>query len=248
MKTKNLMMVVVSAICLSNTIQASTFTFPFRTKAISNYKMALLHPEDYSNALALSEESNPEDWKLCYEADNISIYERWIKKLGGKIVRERKGVMFANCDIAYAVRSISDYEIQKKWMKNVKENRLLKRKSDTCWTTYTLFGLPWPLDNRDVVSEYHLKEARSGAYAQININSIKNLVKESEGVSRINNYNATWFVKKINDKRVAINFTASSDAVQIAPAFVLDPLMRKTFQKTLLNLRNHLEMQLLVNL
>jgi hypothetical protein len=243
MKNKKLMMVAVSTICLLTAVKAATLLGPCRPAITSDYQSAFVPYVNlnFTGGLNFAKAPASDDWALCYESDKIYIYERWIKKSGGDSIRERKGFMIVNCDVAKAVKSITNYENQKNWMKNVEENKLIKRNSDTSWVTYTVFALPWPLDNRDVVSEYHLKEITPGTLVQIKINSLNNLIKETDGITRINNYNATWFIKKANTANVAISFCASSEPQHTIPAFILDPVMRKTFQKNLLNLRTILE-------
>jgi len=234
MKSKIFITALIFSIVLFSQKEISAFPNWIKTSSdLKSFKLQML---------------SEDDWTLCYESDKIYIYERWLKKPNGVPIRERKGVMVVNSNVANAVFSITNVDAQKKWMKNVQTSRLIAKKSDTCWYTYTLFGLPWPLDNRDVVSENHLKTTKSGDYAEININSVNNLVKEYEGISRINNYKASWVIKKVNETKIIITFTASSDSQQIAPAIVLDPIMRKTFQKNLLNLRNLLEVKLLVKM
>ncbi|MEI7597630.1 MAG: hypothetical protein WCK02_17925 [Bacteroidota bacterium] len=246
MKTKKLLLAALFSALFLNLANASSF--PNRISSLQNNTNAFFQSLNYLETSLKNDAPELEDWSLCYESDKIYIYERWVKNSIGNLIRERKGVMIVNSNVSNAVYHISNYDFQKKWMKNVESTRLLKKKSDTCWITYTIFGLPWPLDNRDVVSEYHLKTAKSGNFAKININSLNNLVKESDGISRIKNYNATWEIKKLNETKIAITFTASSDAQQIAPAVILDPIMRKTFQKNLLNLRNMLEVKILVKI
>lgn len=244
MKTKKLIMVAISTMCLFNiSAGAKLLNKSYSITHRSAIQPVIIPSVNTANTSFqnLSKPSASGNWVLCYESDKIYIYERWIKKNTYDSIRERKGVMIVNCDVAKAIKLITDYDNQKNWMKNVEEHKLIKIKSDTNWITYTLFSLPWPLDNRDVVSEYHLKVLSPNSWVQVKINSLKNLIKETEGIARINNYNATWFVKKVNDSNVAISFCASSDPQNSIPSYVLDPVMRKMFQKNLLNLKNILE-------
>lgn len=234
MKAKTFFTAVIISILLFSQTKISAFPYWIKTSSnLESYKLQTL---------------SEDDWTLCYESDKIYIYERWIKKQNGLPLRERKGVMVVNSNVANAVYSITNVEVQKKWMKNVQTSKMIAKKSDTCWFSYTMFELPWPLDNRDVISENHLKVSKLRDYAEININSTKNLIRETEGISRITNYKASWVIKKVNETKIIITFTATSDSQQIAPASILDPIMRRTFQKNLLNLRNLLEVKLLVKM
>lgn len=243
MKNIRLNMVVIATVCLLNVAKAATLSGVVETSTASECQTKIspyvsLNYMESTNSQAAPATAN---WALCYESDRIYIYERWLKRNGGDSIRERKGDMMVNCTVDAALKYITNYENQKNWMKNVEDNILIKRKSDTNWITYTVFSLPWPFSDKDVVSEYHVKEIIPGSYIQIKINSIKNMIKETDGISRINNYDATWTITKINDKKVSISFCASSDAKPVAPLFIQDPIMRKTFFKNLLNLRTILE-------
>lgn len=181
------------------------------------------------------------EWTLCYEADQIYIYERWIKIAEGHEYRERKGEMYVNCSLEKAVNTLNDYEHLNTWNKNVRENKLIKKSSSSSYTLYTLFDLPWPFQNRDVISEYSVKQVNPGRHVEIAISSNDNLLKQKPGISRITKYNASWVVKRIHDLKCWVCFNAACDNPPAAPRSIQDPIMRKTFHKNLLNLRKVLE-------
>jgi hypothetical protein len=243
MKNLKLKMVIILTTCFLNIIKADCLLFPEMISAkLGDYasltNFLSLNYLDYKYSL------NPdpkEEWKLCSETDKIFIYERMVKINNDHYTRERKGELRVNCNFDKVVKIMSSYESLNNWMNGVKENSLVKRSGSTSWITYNVFSLPWPFDNRDMVSEYQLNSLKAGIYIQININCVNNLVKPKKGLSRIESYKATWHIKRVNEHSVWISFSALSDTPPVVPRFIQDPIVENTFIKNLVSLRTYME-------
>jgi hypothetical protein len=237
MKTLKLKMVIFLIICVASLTKAASMPDNGQTIVYLN-SIQITNSIYGMNSVASPSESG---WELCYESDQIYIYERWIPVTTERNTKERKGEMYVNCSLDEAVKMINDYENVQKWNVNVKESKLLKKSSASSWITYTLFDLPWPLSNRDVVSEYNVQSVIPGSHVVVKINSNDNLVKEKEGISRITKYKASWTIKKITNHKCWICFSASCDNPPVISRKIQDPILRKSFHKNLLNLRKELE-------
>jgi hypothetical protein len=237
MKTLKLKMVIVLTICVVSLTKA--VSVPENGMTI-NYLSSLQRATSFfgSGITSLPGET---DWELCYESDQIYIYERWIPVTTERNTMERKGEMYVNCSMEQALKMINDYENVKTWNQNVKVCSLLKKNNVSNWITYTLFDLPWPFQNRDVVSEYNVQSVSPGWFVVVKINSVDDLVKQKDGITRITKYKATWSVKKITNQKCWICFSASCDNPPAVSRKIQDPILRKSFHKNLLSLRTALE-------
>lgn len=227
-------MALIPALCLSDAGGAATFPAPAGN---AGYPVLSMEKSGFCDP------GNPctDDWVLCYESDQIYIYERWISGNNGNSIRERKGEMYVNCSFDEAVNLLTNYEKVREWTADVKENTLVNKKSTSSWITYTEFDLPWPFQNRDVVSEYTMTTVKAGSQVLIRICSVDHLVGQKEGITRIVNYKASWAIKRIDGSKTWICFTASCDQPPVVPRFIQDPVLRKTFHKNLLKLKSTLE-------
>jgi hypothetical protein len=186
-------------------------------------------------------DTDPAGWSMCYVSDNIYIFERWVNITDKHSVRERKGEMMMKCSFDDAVKMISGCDKQKLWMKNIDQNKYIRKVSSDSWLTYTLFDLPWPFENKDIISEFHLRVITPSVHAQILINSSENIIAIKDGISRIENYKAVWTIKKMNIKVVWISFSAVCDMPPVVPRFIQDPIVDRTFYQNLANLRSVVE-------
>ena len=243
MKNLKLKMVIIFALCFSSVIKADALLYPEMIPARSGVYLSFtdfLNLNYLDSKYSLKQDSK-EDWKLCSESDRIYVYERMVKINDDHYTRERKGELRVNCNFDKVIKIMSSYESLNNWMNGVKENSLVKRTGSNSWITYNIFSLPWPFDNRDLVSEYQLNTLTAGVYIQININCVNNLVKPKKGISRIESYKATWHIKRINEHSVWISFSALSDTPPVVPRFIQDPIVENTFIKNLVSLRTYME-------
>jgi hypothetical protein len=237
MKTLKFKMVIILIIYVASLTKAASMPSNGRT---INY-LNSIQSTDCFYGINVKASPSESEWELCYESDQIYIYERWIPVNAERNTKERKGEMYVNCSLDKALKMINDYDNVQVWNKNVKENKLLKKNSASSWITYTLFDLPWPFQNRDVVSEYNVQSVTPGWCVIVKIISNDNMVKQKEGIARITKYKASWTIKKITNQKCWVCFSASCDNPPAVSRKIQDPILRKSFHKNLLNLRKVLE-------
>jgi hypothetical protein len=174
------------------------------------------------------------EWKTVSNSNGILVSERWVED-NNHTFRERKGEMLLQCSAAEVVRLISDVSSTSKWMKGVSECSLIKRGSATEWYTYTLYSIPYPFDDRDLVS--HFRVNNSGNRYTINIESAARMVPVKDGISRLVSYNATWEITDLGHSGTKVAFTAMSDTPPMFPRWIQDPILLKVFSGNLSNLK-----------
>jgi hypothetical protein len=151
-------------------------------------------------------------------------------------VKERKAEMVINGDMSSVLGILSDPSQTKLWMENVSDSYLIKKESDKIWSSYTYFSLPWPFENRDLVSVSSLKSYDSGT-AIIEMTSIEGILPVNENATRLTNYRATWKIADLGNGQVYISFSAMTATPPQYPRFVIDPVVRGAFLRNLIKLR-----------
>ena len=96
-------------------------------------------------------------WEEVRNNNGVITYVRWLHHDDGTKTRERKGDMLVDCSLKKTVEVLTDPAETKKWMSGVSENYLLSKSNPSEWYTYTLYSIPWPFNNRDLVSSFALK-------------------------------------------------------------------------------------------
>jgi len=177
-----------------------------------------------------------ETWKEVESKSGITIYERWVKINSNLTVKERKGEMTIKGSVNSVVDLLSDPSKAKLWMENVSEAYLVKKESDREWASYTYFSLPWPFENRDMISVSRLN-FNNPVSATIEMISKENALPTKKNVKRLANYKATWKIADLGNGHIFISFSTISYTSPEYPRFIQDPIVRKVFMRNLLKLK-----------
>jgi hypothetical protein len=173
-------------------------------------------------------------WKTVSNSNGILVSERWVEE-NNHTFRERKGEMLLSCSAAEAVRLISDVKSTSQWMKGVSDCSLIKRGLPNEWYTYTLYSIPYPFNDRDLVS--HFRVSTSGNRYTISIESAGTMVPVKSGINRLNSYKASWEITDLSHSETKVVFTAMSDTPPMFPRWIQDPILLKVFVGNLANLK-----------
>jgi hypothetical protein len=178
-----------------------------------------------------------DQWEEVRNTNGVVTYVRWLHHNDGTKTRERMGDMQVNCSLKKTVEVLTDPEETKKWMSGVSENYLLSKSNPSQWYTYTLYHIPWPFNNRDLVSSFALKNNPGNKTVIINIDSKADHVPHKPGIDRLQDYNAIWTITETAPQKVHIVFSAMSNAPPMFPRYIQDPIIEKMFHNNLVRLR-----------
>jgi hypothetical protein len=183
--------------------------------------------------------SNPDQTKLIwvevYNKDDIKIFDRWIPETNSSVgFRERKGILIAKCKADVAYKLIADSKFTSKWMSGVEECRDMNQKSNM-WENYTLFGLPWPFDNRELYSRFTSSVSPEGYY-KIFIKSIDTLVVSKN--QPLKDYYAEWTFKTLSNGYTEITMISASKTPPFVPLFIQDPILLMVYKENFKRLKS----------
>lgn len=182
-----------------------------------------------------------EAWTMVKNDQGVLTYFRWLKKDDGTEYRERKGEVMIACTLQEAIQMISESESIKKWMANIEEHHNLEYVSPTKWINYTLFDIPWPFSNRDLVSLYQLNTDPAKGTATLIISCKDNHIPLKKGITRLTDYQAKWSLVKRGEQSTLISMTMSSATPPMFPQYIQDPILEKVFHGNLVRLKKALE-------
>jgi hypothetical protein len=183
------------------------------------------------------QDENPGIWMSIKSSKDVSTYFRWVTSETGSTYRERKGIIYSECSMDEAVHYVTNADLAKKWMNNLDENYNLKTINRSEWYTYTLFDIPWPLNKRDMVSQYKVYSDSITKVTTIIITSSDKYISLKPGISRIHNYVAIWSITEYG-KQVRITFQISANNPPEFPRYIQDPLIDRVFHNNLVRLKD----------
>ncbi len=179
-----------------------------------------------------------DQWEEVRNNNGVITYVRWIQKSDGTKTRERKGDFQADCSLNKILEVLTDPEATKEWMSGVTECYLLSKSNPTQWYTYTLYDIPWPFNNRDLVSAFSMVNNPANKTAIIKIESRANHIPSKKGIERLKEYNAIWTITETAPQKVHIVFSARSDTPPMFPRYIQDPVIEKIFHNNLVRLKD----------
>lgn len=180
-------------------------------------------------------------WKFVERSGDIEIYERWVHLKDGLEVRERKGVMKVRSTVEETVTLICDPYRANLWVNGVSQCYFVRKDSDVEWFTYTRYSLPWPIDDRDLVTHHFMTSSGTGHEVKIILESEEGLVPENQGTQRLRRYHASWEVADVGGGTVRVTFIARSDDPPPFPRWLQDPIVADAFLENLQQLKEELE-------
>ncbi|MBX2843636.1 MAG: hypothetical protein KTR26_17835 [Flammeovirgaceae bacterium] len=129
------------------------------------------------------------DWKLAKDKSGIQIYTKNLEEVGFKQI---KATVILESSVESCVALIKDAEAGKDWINRVVEFKDLKIENDSLWYTYAEIAIPWPFNNKDLVSKNKLKLDKNTGIVTVFLESEPGFIPEAEGKNRIKKSEGSW--------------------------------------------------------
>ncbi|MFC2100284.1 START domain-containing protein [Bacteroidota bacterium] len=188
--------------------------------------------------IKVANNSSTEKWKQVKNSDNIIIYERLIKVENSRKVRQLKASMTVKAEISEVLSVIKDDKKAKKWQSGVKSFHHLKCIDKENWYSYSLYAIPWPLNNQDIVTKYQVIHSPKSNTIKIKMTGVPDYIPVKKGISRISHYCGRWVLTPIHNGSCKVDYYVYSKQKSSFPKWVVDPIVRNNLWGTFDNLRN----------
>lgn len=180
-------------------------------------------------------------WELVENTEGIKIYMRWVDITDKVKVRERKAEIMVHCKLEAAVSQLTDVNKIPQWMSGAKNVSILHRESPSKWFTYILFGLPWPFNDRELITLSTISYNAAHDKALLQMRSTDESYPPARGVERLTHYKASWELFQVTPNLVKMTFVAHSEDPPAFPRCIQDPVIKKVFLKNMSNLKSVLD-------
>lgn len=173
--------------------------------------------------LALYQNIHSQNWELKKETENIKVYTADIKN---SALKKYKIVAISNAPINKVYSLLTDYNNYTKMFKEISDFKLLS-KNDTVCITYSLFEMPWPIKERDLITKITTHRAKD-----IIIVSSKAIHKHKAitlgKCIRISDFHETFILKKINKNQTECIITGYIDMGGTIPEWAQNMFITKS--------------------
>ena len=190
----------------------------------------------YNDSVVLPPGSDS-SWELIENSEGVKIYLRWVELSDKVKIRERKAEIMVHTTLDKTLKAITEAGEIKNWMSGVKKVMLLHRESPAKWYAYTLYGLPWPFNDREMITMCTLSYSSGKDKVFVNMRSSDESYPPAKGVERLTHYKANWELFEVKPQLVRMTFIARSDDPPAFPRCIQDPVIKKVFHKNMGNLK-----------
>ena len=186
---------------------------------------------------------NEQAWELLENAEGVKIYYRWVDVSENVRVRERKAEIMVHSSMEKSLKMITDVQLIGTWMSGIKKSMILHRDHAEKWYTYMLYGLPWPFNDREIITLNTLTYSAKRDKVFLRMQSSDEGYPPARGVERLTHYKASWELFEVKPSRTRRVFIARSEDPPAFPRCVQDPVIKKVFYRNMLSLKELLTPQ-----
>jgi hypothetical protein len=159
------------------------------------------------------------DWALRRESDGIKVYTR--KSPGATVKEVRVTGVFTN-SLSSIVSLLQDKESHPSWIYHCKSAKELKHVHNLEQYCYQEIELPWPCEDRDMVTNYKIQQDSSTKAITIYVTGVPDYIPEVPGLVRIRKVSAKWMIRPRPDKKVDVEYVVNVDPGGNIPAWLIN--------------------------
>lgn len=178
------------------------------------------------------------DWEMYKSADGIAISYRWVKIGDTLKTRELKTVFKVNAKTDVLLKQFTNDNKLSSWTAGSRECYVLQE-SENEWITHTLYDIPWPFSNNDLITRYHKEQDE--AIVSLKIESIPDFIPELEDVERIKHYEGSWVFTANEDGSTHVEFRSTSFTKPLFPRFIQDPILQDMMINSMIKFKTQAE-------
>ena len=179
-----------------------------------------------------------DNWELRRDEDNIKIYSR--RPNGGKIIELRLLTQY-NATPQQLINTLLDIGSYSNWIYGNKKATIIKKIGDRDIIYYTQAHLPWPIADRDLVTELTFIPATPTTPLMIQAKSIQGIMQPQPHYIRVPYSLATWRVMPEGNDKINVDYTFSLDPGGSIPNWLVNMTIAGGPYKSFVKLRNILK-------
>jgi len=137
------------------------------------------------------------------------------------------------------VATIMNVENHYRWAYGTKSATILKRISKTEIIFYKEIASPSPASNRDIVMQLKVRQANNTV--RVEGVALPDFIPRKEGLVRVLVSNETWFITKLDERKIKIQYFLQIDPGGALPAFLVNLFAIKGPYESFENLKGILQ-------
>lgn len=174
-------------------------------------------------------------WELKRDSEGIQVFTRPIE---GSQLREFKAVSVYNGSLKSIVAVLRDPDAACSWFPDCKEFRLLKVNSPFSSVGYMRIKAPFPVSDRDNITQTVLSQDKKSRAVRISITGIPKYIGETSGVVRVTKVQGYWLFTPKSENETEIVYQVHAEPGGSLPDMIANSFVTESPFKALKNLKN----------
>lgn len=158
-------------------------------------------------------------WNLRKNENGIAVYTRYASNSD---IKEIWVVDTVKTTLSAVVAVLLDTKNYSNWVYRCRICKTLKIINDKEQYDYELTSVPWPFEDRDVITDSKISQDSVTKVVTVNSKGAPDYIPDSTGVVRIKNFHSIYTLTKLTDGRIKVDYALYGDPGGNIPAWLIN--------------------------
>ena len=168
------------------------------------------------------------------KSEDIRVFTRYVK---GSDMKAFKGITTIKSTVTAPVALLQDVKRAHEWVFNCKAMDLIEELSPTQAIYYTVTSMPWPVKNRDNISESRIAQDPETGVVTVTITARNDIFPSNDDHVRVRELDATWTLEPRADGLLKVTYEAHADPGGGLPSWLVNSFVVEAPLNTLRDFR-----------
>ena len=169
------------------------------------------------------------DWETKRESGNVKLQYRWVKDQDDQEYREFRAELTISSSLPSFLRNINEEKRIAQWTARSKACKVYDKTAGG-WITYTLFDIPWPFTQQDLVLKHTLHYENGNLI--VTLKPLPDYLPRQKDVTRLDEYNGYWKIIPEGTDHIQVEFYYLSTKKPVLPRFIMDPILQNMLMES----------------
>jgi len=176
------------------------------------------------------------DWEeVTYDSDDdIRVWTRHVK---GSDMKAFRGVTVLESTVTAPIALLQDVKRANEWVFNCKAMDLIEELSSTNAIYYTVTSMPWPVKNRDSISETTITQNPDTGAVLVTMSARNDIFPVNDDHIRVTEFEGTWLIEPLEGNNIRVTYEAHADPGGALPSWLVNSFVVEAPLNTLREFR-----------
>jgi len=175
--------------------------------------------------LSVFSDLSAQSWTFVKEEDGVKLFTR---KEVGSSVKSFKGIMDVTAPMDKVTNLIGNVNNHDWWDENLREIKVITYQKDKYFQYYLVYGVPWPLTDRDLCVEAKMTIDPVTGKRTIYATPLNDVIPEKPDMVRIKNYWQRWTVQPMENGVIRLTLEGMVDPGGNVPSWLYNMVIVDT--------------------